>query len=86
MKQLLVRAGLVGSLALGGVLGLGVLGAAPAGAATAPTYTPVVDLRLPLAPDGPPIRVRVLLSDRLAPDGPPIRIVVGDELPPAPRD
>lgn len=51
--------------------------APPASAAT--TTSPALDLTVPrLAPDGPPIRVRVYVEP-LAPDGPPIRILLGDE-------
>jgi hypothetical protein len=49
--------------------------AASATAQSAPT----VDLTASrLAPDGPPIRVRVYVEP-LAPDGPPIRVVIGSE-------
>lgn len=52
--------------------------ASPASAAGAPA--PIVDVTIPrVAPDGPPIRVRVYVAQNpLAPDGPPIRVVFGD--------
>lgn len=46
---------------------------------------PVADLTVPrLAPDGPPIQIRVYVEP-LAPDGPPIRVLIGSD-PTNPQD